>query len=606
MEVLIKTIDAYLQTTGGGEVFFPAGDYYCEGPTSYNALASNTTWRGEAGTNLICLEYPFQAAASYQTYKGITFGYENGYTGTSTSGTGVTYWTCYSVGSFGGSDTLIEDCTFLGGSPTHDSPTRLLVNNNTYIRCKGCIQSIGTSNGIIITNNTCYQSTDDTISCLGPYVVIANNMVDMGYPLIDASGTGIPVYGSLSTTITGNVVKNCANAGLAFWEHVATSSGVIMSNNVVDNCVTGLNLSEPSHQGNVFTSNVFSNCGQALFVNAPNNIFSGNIYLNNTNPNFILGGNIIMDQDTTSPNVDSIFWNGRLMTMATTSQGPNDVLFQSSADYTGTWSAESYTGPWVGYTPPTTGAYIASISWGVGYAPSDLPGCVLQITCAGPVDSGSHDGSVTNVLFTSAEFTIPMTVGSITDTVDNPDLPISIGYFAAYVNYNIRLVTPGNVPVDIRQGTAHSTNHDGYTNSGGDVALTLQGYDYTIYGSPSNIPIPFAVFGEQGNNKGQMTLGPTGSPLSQISMYEATGTYPSVAANSEMIVTVAVTSVTGATPVTTDQIFVTSTGPVPAGLMVGNSYCATNGSISFKVANFSVIPYSNADPYDLWFQGLSQ
>ena len=40
--------------------------------------------------------------------------------------------------------------------------------------------------------------------------------------------------------------------------------------------------------------------------------------------------------------------------------------------------------------------------------------------------------------------------------------------------------------------------------------------------------------------------------------------------------------------------------------MVGNAYCPTNGTISFKVANFTTSNYTNADPYTLWFQGISQ
>lgn len=401
----------------------------------------------------------------------------------------------------------------------------------------------------------------------------------------------------------GNTLKNMYNEAIAFFDPDA-STGCTISGNNIYNCAAGIAVNEPTHVNNTICCNTITECGYGLILQAAGNFVYGNVYVDNTNPNTITSGNIVLDQDTSvaSPYPLQLYTGQSQTVVKSDVTGAMGTILTSGAS--APWTAGNYLEPIIVFRPADDEpGVVTSLTIGVGYPSGPLTGCVVELTAAGPFNGNATFGD--NVVATSAPFTIPQTVGSISDPVGNPSIVIPLNFYCFYYTYNLRIITPGGVNVDIRYAAvASSLEHCGYVVGTTDTLLSLANWDFLISGNIGVTITPFLILGEQGNNKGQMALGPngTGTPLSKITMYNTTGTWPSVPANNEAII--GPITATGAVP--TDQIFISTTGALPGGLTVGGAYCNADGEITFKVLNVTTSEYTGAGSYNLWFQGISQ
>ena len=456
------------------------------------------------------------------------------------------------------------------------------------------------------------------------YGVVAGNCVDMGAgDNRQSDARGVVVAGTTSGTIglsiVGNSFRNIFSAAI-YSSPVAGSyeGGINIIGNTFENC--GINstsaqiyacmLSHPLVTNVIISGNSFIDCPHALTVQGRGNTITSNMYSGSTYPNYIVDGNIVNDQDSTADTPDCADIRASQSIYSSYVLGSPTIIVVTNA--TAPWTATSLVSPFVVLNSPyETGGQMAAFSLGIGAPGAAISGCTLEVivVAGGEIFDPNTTVGGTDLIYTSDPFTIPETIGSITDVESNPSIVISCPAPVSYYKYEFKIIVPGSVSLDVRYATVTTLNAAcGSVVAGVDTIFDSGNAQFDFeFSASAQTPSPFLVTGDFGNNKGQMALGPLGSPLSQIAMYNVTGTYPSVAANSETVIgPVTVTSATGAIPQTTDQIFVSSSGAFPTGLFVAGVYCNSTGELTFKVLNVTTTPYSNADPYNLWFQGVSQ
>ena len=632
---LFNSVFSYFTAIGGtaGDIFIRNGNYYwSSSQAQVTTKMSNVYICGDGNTNLIGdggadILFDLATGCQYVTFDRLNFNCQYGYT--ATINFGLPYGDGGVFSTISANYLRVLNCNFnscgsvltAGGSTSHCT-----CDGNTFWRCRGGLQFTGTSgtSDITVTNNHFIMSDDDCIN-MGSVIhgVVAGNSVDMGYPSFIASGRGTLLTGCTDIAITGNSYQNMESPAIFF--DPADNNGAITQNvsiigNVFYQCgmatAGGTSLSAavsmpaPYTYNVVISGNSFCNGKVPLYLQGRGNFISGNTYYNNSMFNSIVDGNIVHDVDDAIPTGDALM----IATETTTQYSPvlgEEATFVQTPE-SPTWVAAQYVSPFViaSYTESLTGGSNVSFALGVGCPTGALSGCTLEVLAVEEVLGPNVAATATSpIVFTSEPFTIPQTVGSITDTEANPLLVIPCVFPLSQYQYEYKIIAPGNPLLDVRHCVFVTfIVLCGSVVDGVDTPLPTPDdqFDFACVAQGST-PTPFLTTGEFGNNRGQLALGPVGSLLSQFAMYNVTGIYAAVSANSETITgPVTVTAASGAIPQTTDQIFVSSTGALPVGLLVTGAYCNATGQLTFKVVNFTTNPYAGGDTYSLWFQGVSQ
>ena len=397
------------------------------------------------------------------------------------------------------------------------------------------LQDTGTSVTIV---NTSPASSIGLVSEGGTSLVsggVANNWVDCGAPYVTGSGSCCSVRNTSNLTITGNsFANNNLSSGIDF-ETAVPSSNISIVGNYIDNCLGGVTIHNPCQINNIIASNIITNCGTALNISSSGNVITGNFYSGNLNPSYIMTGNTIVDVDETASTFGTLQLNTPQTTFKSDVKSGYTTSLQTSKA-TAPWQAGSYTTPMIIYNPGVadSGAYVTTLTMGLANTGAALAGCVVELTAADVYNGASEFG--TTVVYTSGPFTIPEATGS---PFTNASTVITCNFPLTYYIYNLRIVTPGDVAVMVRYNTITGSTHSGWVDDGTDTALTGYDWDYSIQGYATYNAQVFLTVGEQGSNIGQFTLGAAGTPLSQITYYTATGTFPAVSANSDQYINIA-------------------------------------------------------------------
>ena len=611
---VITSAMAYLSFTGG-TIYIRGGTYFINTPLG--DTYSGTTVEGDGSTWLILGQTGSCFTPTSQTsFKRLNFDCMAGF-GTVTRGP-LHEWFASASGAFyfGGDYVSITNCIFnnLGSAITGTGPTTgtgvshdVHIDSNVLFRCQGG-QQLGGEYGFSaasITNCQYYQCFDDEIGFNNSsYCVAANNVTDRS-GTIPLEGRSVTLWQTECCSVVGNSFRNIGTGAVTCFD----TYGAAICGNTFYNCVSDPEpvgqlsapytssiaavIADPTATECTVTGNAFIDCGRAVAVfgqgcTVANNTYSGTIY-----PNIVNQGNVNTDTSSTPSATEGSVLTQSLQTFVENTLGASEIVEQTSTNgtTTGPWVAYTSTGPGFSTigngTEVTYGGLYVSLDLAIGYTGSTLPGCTLGIwTCNYENTEGMY--YVASVTFTCQEADSTAILTIPRQTIPLTGIPASVGYYF----YGITGPT-GTEIFNIRAAPTA-------TQSGEFIGTSGNEYDYQIW-DQLYTPGTYMIFGDQGNNKGQLTLGPAGSPLSQIAMYNATGTFPSVLANSETVV-----AVTASGASTTDQIFISTAGALPVGLNVGGAYCSAANIISFKVINFTVTNYTNANVYSLWFQGISQ
>jgi hypothetical protein len=241
------------------------------------------------------------------------------------------------------------------------------------------------------------------------------------------------------------------------------------------------------------------------------------------------------------------------------------------------------------FPQPIQGALLTEFDIAVGFTGSTLPGCTFNIFVS------NFGGTQTYASLYSATITVPQTVNAVAD----PRLVINISppLFVPPCYLKFQITTP--IAGQVLNSRASTTTP---FNVGNSVAPPPQELDFILWGQGYQ-STQYLTLGEQGNNIGQLKLGASGTPLTQLKTYSfGPTTIPSVNANSEVLISALVA--TGAA--TTDDMFITNTGPLPSGLLITNAYCNATNQVSFKIVNFTAVNYiSGVSTYSVTILGVS-
>ena len=626
VSALFNSVFGYLGSLGGGDVFIRKGTYYLTSTPAVATTYPNMNIIGESDTILITTNgITLYIEGEYSSARNLQFTYQSGFS-TTTVLSGITYGVGGGIQMESTSHVVIRDCTFISLSGCTGAPncSDIRIDSCTAISCRGGHQfSTVASSGIFVTNCYCVNMTDDTINFgIASNCIAANNFVDMtptigtngGRPLL--AGNGTATYPCTNISFIGNRINNTGSPGCLIEGYV---NNIIISGNTFNNCcnrvipigspdtpLAALWILEQACTNVVVTNNTFTDGYRPICCWGQNCYFGGNSYSNNVVPNVIAHGNTSADNNSTLGVSPNLIFRDNQTTFQSDALGASTVLNQTGHNSSRVglnFQSYSSTSIWqTSYVLPVQqyGAQTINFTVAIGSAAGPLPNSVLTVQECG--DTGAIIAYVP--VITTVTFTIPLTGNILTDAYT----VISVPFDALPRYYAFTMTGPtGTEVLNTRYTTTILTQQTGFCNAPGyGVGVGGAELDYVWNGSPYT-PTNGLLVGEQGAGYPQMAIGPLGTPVAQIAMYNVTGTYPAVSANSETIIgPLTVISVSGATPVTTDQIFISSTGALPVGLLIGGAYCNASGQLTFKVANFTTSSYAGGGVYNLWFQGVSQ
>jgi hypothetical protein len=305
----------------------------------------------------------------------------------------------------------------------------------------------------------------------------------------------------------------------------------------------------PWAHDNVVDGNTFDTCRRAIYWQGRGNYIRNNTFFFCTLPNYIAEGNFLenmklcpLDRNRTFDVVS----RHKLVCHQTTLTSSTDNVIESTYKGLGAPSWElkyanvngnpkvefrANSGPdksWYGgtLTTITLGVAVDPVGFNTGTAPvrvqlwqlnqgSDGITLMATVIVDVPEDGGSGDTS----LLTSPSVVVP--------------LPAALQ--ASNVRYRIT-VHAQDTGRTLRFRT--STNNTNGETSGIIGIATNGNFDYSLNYAGGSNPTNFFEYGEIGNSRGQIRVGGlNGVGLSRIAAYHITGTYPTVNAQSEVIVT---------------------------------------------------------------------
>jgi hypothetical protein len=431
--------------------------------------------------------------------------------------------------------------------------------------------------------------------------IVANNTADLTPTITQSSGQpAFYIYSVTDASFIGNSIANCYyNGFLSDMMITVPTTNIVITGNTFYNVLpvipggssigitTGnasLEIASQPATNFVITGNSFRGTGRPILCLAEQSIISGNTYNGSTVANVISSSNIISDDNFTLPIVtirNNVNYQEDVLGATVIGSQTNNGSAVTYLSY----SAIGITESWRTQTIQQYGFDIISIEAAVGFTGSTLPGCTLSILT-------SDANAISYYTLYTQTVTVPQTSNPLTD----PRLvtTLSTPLFVPPGLYKFTITPPAGQTLNSRYANiapSQAQLSNSPTTSAIDFVVNIQ----------IVTPTQFMSIGNQGNNKGQLVVGPSGTPLSQIKTYAITGTFPTVNANSEAIVA----GVTATGVQTTDVLFITTLGAIPAGLNIGGIYSNATNQVTFKIMNFTTSTYNSGGTYNFTAVGIT-